>query len=394
MVALAAAAWSVVAAVLSAFVQGWASVAAVFAVMTTLGVLGLARAFRSYARRAGMIASVVVLAWAPIVLFLCADAANQPLVTSGVRCGTGMMAFLFLAVPIALAVGFSVLGALGIVVARAPAADGVLRAAATAAVIGGALVIGLALRKRGVDQDAYSDALVVIAESTGPTNGVVFREDDGCTVTLPDPRGAVDTRGAAAWALDQANPEPCPRRRVVQDPRVSITFVQADVPGVGWTMVSAVQGHEVKREVTTRDVATSIRPSRGWVGGAIAGVSLALVALAWAAALRRKLGRLLGGALVQGTHLGDGWVEVEGHGRRRLRDAFVPIGPVVIEDAPERGATYRDDGVGRAALVRRGTVADLLEATRDARADAWGLAVCAVALSVTPLLAARIQGIF
>jgi hypothetical protein len=422
-VALVAASWSAVTAVVSNVASGTLSVAAVFAIATTLGVLALGRMLRGWAPRAGVTASLVVLAWAPLLLFMCADAVNQPFVTSSMRCGTGLMMFLFFAVPIALAVGFAIFGAVGVAFARAPLVDGVLRVAAAAAVVVGVLVTGLALRKKGVDQDAYVDSLAVVADSAGATNGYGFEENRECTVTLPDAhlsvRGWRGSEGPYAVAPDPNDPEkpvpngekehqPCPRRRVLSDARTSTTYVQvmesdpAD-PLRGWRrweMVTAVQSGTMMRDVSAHDVAKSLRPPRGWIGGAAAGVSLALAALVWAALLRRRLSRLLGGAIIQGTHMGDGWVEIEGDGRRKLTGAVIlPIGPVVIEDDPglsarERGATYRDDGVGPARLVKRGTVADLLDATRDERANAWALALSSVVLSTVPLLAARLHGLF
>jgi hypothetical protein len=61
-VALVAASWSAVTAVVSNVASGTLSVAAVFAIATTLGVLALGRMLRGWAPRAGVTASLVVLA--------------------------------------------------------------------------------------------------------------------------------------------------------------------------------------------------------------------------------------------------------------------------------------------------------------------------------------------
>ena len=331
---LVAGAWSIIAAIGAASLQGHASVAAVFALLTVLGVLGLGRAFTRYAPRGPIAMSLMVLAWAPIVLFLCVDAVAQPIVTQGVRCGTGMMAFLFFFVPVLLLFGFAILGAVGTVLASAPRADAVLRVGALGATIFGAVVVVAAARRPGAEPDHYTESLAVIAESEGDAKGVRFGGAPSCAVTLPDARGDVEL----VWR-QPAQQEACPRRRVLLDRVTQMRFVQAD-EGFGWTTVAAERAHEQVDYVSTHDIAASLRPPRGWVGGAVAGVSLALAAIVFAALQRRRLSRVLSGAVVQGTHVGDGWVELAGDRRCRLDgDAMIPIGPVVVAETREPAPT-------------------------------------------------------
>jgi hypothetical protein len=124
-------------------------------------------------------------------------------------------------------------------------------------------------------------------------------------------------------------------------------------------------------------------------------VGAALAALVLATWLDRRARRLRSGALAQGTHTGDGWIEIMGSGTKHVPAArHLPIGPVIFETRPSTAPTYRADGSMGVERVVRGTLAEWIDRTLDTRASALAFAIAAVALSCAPLLAARFVGLF
>jgi len=111
--------------------------------------------------------------------------------------------------------------------------------------------------------------------------------------------------------------------------------------------------------------------------------------------LDRRVRRLRSGKLAQGTHTGDGWIEILGSVTKHVPEAqALPIGPVVFETKPSPAPSYRNDGSMDVRRVARGTLAEWIDRTLDMRASALAFAITAVALSCAPLAAARFAGLF
>ena len=84
------------------------------------------------------------------------------------------------------------------------------------------------------------------------------------------------------------------------------------------------------------------------------------------------------------------------NGDRILVDAAaeLPVGAVVLGGAQQQLPSYRVMGVPTFASARPGTLAALRSARTDLAASLDAIAIAAAALGATPLLVARIAGVF
>jgi hypothetical protein len=367
------------------------SVAGSFALITLTGIAALAFWMRGFLPRAGVAASVAVLGWAPFAFGGVAWELSLPLVASNIRCGTPD-ANLFMAGVMVLIIVCAVALSLSIVLARTRIADGFVRAGAYASVIAGVAIAALAVQRDGVEPEAWVEQLPILVDISknheAEVHGIrVSLDSTGCQVTFGDKVHFVRFP-------EPADVQPnCTALRVRHDPAHGRFVIQY----VGTPNYPARAFDEALEpvDITARDVRDALKPPAGWVGSAVAGVGAAIGALVLATMLDRRARRFRSGALAQGTHTGEGWIEITGSGTKHVSEAQrLPIGPVVFEAREGKAATYRADGSMEISRVRRGTLADWLDRTLDVRASAFAFAVAAVALSCAPLIAARFVGLF
>jgi hypothetical protein len=377
---------SILAIALAANIAG--SVAAAFALVTLAGIAVLTRLMQRYLARAGVAASVAVLGWAPLAFGGVLWSLGQPLVSSHWRCGTGDLQFFTMGVVVLVAACVLTLG-LAIVLSRTRIADGIVRVLAYASVIAGIVVAALAMARRGIEPDAWVDAQPVIASHDVPEATL-----QGVHVTVSDCGVTLESADGVAKYPEDRMPGYCYPIRVRRDATHG-RFIIEEKTTSEWYAFHAYDAQLQSVDVTAHDVRDALKPPAGWVGSAVAGVGAAIAALAIATWLDRRARRLRSGVLAQGTHTGDGWIEIMGSPTKHVPSAqMLPIGPVVFETNPSPAPTYRADGALDVRRVARGTLAEWIDRTLDARASALAFAITAVALSCAPLVAARFIGLF
>jgi hypothetical protein len=392
LVGVAALGISVLAMVAANAVGG--TIAGGFALFTIAGIAILVRLMGRYLARAGVVASVAVLGWAPLAFGGVSWELGRPIVSSSWHCGTGDLQFFTMGVVVlTLACGITL--GMSVVLSRTRIADGIVRVLAYASVIAGGVVAALAIARDGIEPDAWVEAQPIIADSTdtyeatvegirvGVADDVVILTSDHGVVRYPEDVGPTGQHGAAMRVRHEHERDRKGR------------FIIEQKLTTSWYPVHAYDADLASVDVTPHDVRASLKPPAGWVGSAVAGVGAAFVAIGLATWLDRRVRRLRSGKLAQGTHTGDGWIEIMGSATKHVPEAqMLPIGPVVFETKPPPAPTYREDGSVDVRRVKRGTLAEWIDRTLDMRASALAFAITAVALSCAPLAAARFAGLF
>jgi hypothetical protein len=380
------------------------SSSALFAALASLTLLGFVAVTRVRRPRAGVLAACHTLAWAPFLAASAWQTVDEAIVSRPMRgCGTGLMAFLMLVVPLG-AIVLLVLGtAAGILFVRRTT-DRALRSVAFGA--SGLALVAFAFagaRMARPDPDTYLASLQQVAEvhaGAGATiAGRVYRYD------LGEPTPAIAQRtmeggevvpsraDCVLTGLDEPKPfynpddAPCMKLRFRLDPGHDIGVV--DAPGMQWGPVLAFRpstGETIA--ITPSSVADHIAPPIGWTIGAGLGGLIGAACVLAASRLRRRAAAV---DAREGTHVGGAVVELAtGETLRVDRAEGLPLGPVVLGDVGERLPTYRQAGTPTFGSARAGTLDDLRGALTDLAASFDAIAIAAATLGATPLLVARV----
>jgi hypothetical protein len=387
------------------------STMALFMMLVTTLLVGFVTLTRRRTPRAGVLAACHALAWAPFIGVCAWQAIDTALVQeSGFRCGTGLMGLIMLAVPIG---GFAllVLGiAAGALLAHR-ATDGALRSAAVVATALAVIAFAFAApRMKRPDPDTYLDSLQLAGEIRADSEtSLLGRRFDYRRVVVtdpvapapapgeapvepPPPRIECRLTGLAATQTYYPDTRPCPTLRVRVDQGHDLAVIDGpELYSLAYTSAFRPSTGE-QLAIAPITVADHIGPPIGWT------ISAALGALAGAAfllAARRVRRRTSAWAGVDGEHVGNGAV-VLANGDRILVDAAapLPVGAVVLGGAQQQLPTYRLMGVRTFASARPGTLAAFRSARTDLAASLDAIAIAAAALGATPLVVARIAGVF
>jgi hypothetical protein len=386
------------------------STAATFAALVAPFLAGFLALTRRRRPRAALLAACHALAWSPAIAIGAWQAIDAGIVQSHTRgCGTGIMAMFMVAVPVG---GFALLAG-GIAAGALLAHRETDRALRTVAI----LATGLALvafafalpRVARPDPDTYLASLTLEGELRADSEvqlaGRQFRyhrvtvaqplEQDEGTGAPPLPeRAECQLLGLDRVETSYPGAGSCPVLRVRIDPGHDLAVLDA-APSRSGGGVAPIAFHPTSGEelgITAVTIADRIGPPIGWtVGAAIGGLAGAAFAIA-AGRVRRRAASLAG---VEAEHTGNGWVILP-DGHRLLVDsaAALPVGAVVLGEVTEHLPTYRLTGVPRFGSARTGTLALFRSAATDLAASLDGIAIAVAVLGATPLVIARIAGVF
>jgi hypothetical protein len=386
------------------------SAMAIFMILVTTLLAGFVTLTRRRKPRAGVLAACHALAWTPFIGMCAWQAIDSAIVQdSGLRCGTGLMGLIMLAVPIG---GFALL-ALGIAAGALlahRATDGALRTAAVGATALALIAFAFAApRMMRPDPDTYLDSLQVAGElrADSETSLLGRRFDYGGVLTDPilsapapgeapvePPPSRIECQltGLATTVTYYPWAPRCPVLRVRVDQGHDLAVIDAPDQNIFAPVTAFRPSSGEQLAIAPVTVADHIGPPIGWTIGAALG---ALAGAAFLLAARRVRRRTSAWASIEGEHVGNGAV-VLANGDRILVDAAaeLPVGAVVLGGAQQQLPTYRLMGVRTFASARPGTLAAFRSARTDLAASLDGIAIAAAALGATPLVVARIAGVF
>jgi hypothetical protein len=391
------------------------SAAAMFAGLTVPVLLGFVALTRRRFPRAGVVAALHALAWTPAIGLLCAQELGGTIVASpsnGLRCGTGLMMFVFVAAPV-IAVVLELGGyALGRLFARR-GTDGALRVGAFGGVALALIAFAFAAARLGrPDADSYLASLATVAD-LAPGGDVVFAGRTLRTRVVPvvEPAAVVDPSTGDVKVAAPSHVEcqltgigtmevlpmvrsACPRARIRSDGRGDLAVLELDgVDAFPWAR-SVFLAFDPRTGatvgITPRSIADRTAPPLGWTIGAGIGSLFGLALLLVGRRVRRDAEGLTG---VQADHIGAGLVRLPtGEVVTVEAAAPLPVGRVLLVEQADHAPTYRAPGSPTFGAAFAGTLA-VLRADRADRASsltAVGLAVAA--LGATPLVVARVLG--
>ncbi|HEY1960502.1 MAG TPA: hypothetical protein VGH28_33055 [Polyangiaceae bacterium] len=182
----------------------------------------------------------------------------------------------------------------------------------------------------------------------------------------------------------------CPALTVFHDRRSDVGLVVPGDARIAARPLAILRTKDHRAEIPLAELAGELGAPRGWLFGASVGLVLAAFAIAASIAAARR--RTLDTA-VDATHLGDGWVSLDGAKRHVASLAGSPAGPVVVTTRAARGATYREDGSPLALDARTGTKESLRDEIAT-RVVAWScVAIATIAMTSAPLWVARVSGL-
>lgn len=387
------------------------STMAIFMMLVTMLLAGFVARTRGRSPRAGVLAACHALAWTPFIAVCAWQAIDNAIVQgSGLRCGTGLMGLIVLAVPIG---GFALLAAgiaAGALLAHR-ATDAALRTVAVGAT-GLALIAFVFAAPRIVrpDPDTYLDSLRVAGELRADSETSLlgrrfhYRRVDVIDPILsalapgdgpgepPPSRVECQLTGLSTMQTYYPGTAPCPVLRVRVDPGHDLAVIDAPDPSAGAPATAFRPSSAEQLGISPVTVADHIGPPIGWTFGAALGGLVGAVFVVAARRVRRRAAALDG---IEGEHVGNGAVVLP-DGARVVVDAAaeLPAGAVVLGGAKEQLPTYRLMGVPTFASAQAGTLAALRSARTDLAASLDGIAIAAAALGATPLVVARIVGVF
>ena len=385
------------------------STTAIFAVLVALFLTGFVALTRRRRPRAGVLAACHALAWAPFIAVGAWQAIDEGIVHGHVRgCGTGLMGLLIFAVPVG---GFALFAG-GIAAGAALAhrvADRALRTLAVGAT--GLALVAFAFAAPRVarpDPDTYLASLAVAgdlrADSEVQLLGRSFtyhrvvvtdppfpQQDNGPGDPLPA-RAECQLTGLDRMETFYPGSGACPVLRFRFDPGHDLAVIDASPSSIDVTPVAFHPSDGEQLGFSAVTVADRIGPPIGWTVGAALGGLIGAAFVVAASRLRRRAAAL---DVIEAQHVGNGYVVLP-NGDRVLVDAAaeLPVGAVVLGGATEQLPTYRIMGVPTFASARPGTLALLRSASTDLAASLDGIAIAAAALGATPLIVARIAGVF
>jgi hypothetical protein len=380
------------------------STSAIFAVLASLGLLAFIALTRQRRPRAGVLAACHALAWAPVLAAGAWSSIDEALVSRPVRgCGTGLMAFLMVALP-AGGVVLLVLGLVAGLLFIRRATDRAIRTAAFCA--SGLALVAFAfavVRVARPDPDTYLASLEQVAELHASTSaqiaGRTYRYEPGTPID-PTPVRTADGKGdvlsARVDCILAGLSEPmtfyspstsCANLRFRVDRGHDLGVV--DAPSMQYGLVVAFRpstGETIA--ITPTTISDHIAPPIGWtIGAGLGGLIGAACVLAASRARRRAAAMVAREA----KHTGGGMVELEtGETLRVDAAAGLPLGSVVLTDHAEQLPTYRQAGTPTFGAARSGTLADLRGDLTDLAASLDAVAIAAAALGAAPLLVARL----
>jgi hypothetical protein len=378
------------------------STMAVFSVLASLVLAGFVALTRRRRPRAGVLAACHALVWSPFLATCAWQSIVEPIVnerTGGVRCGTGLMGLVLLALPV-MTIFFIVVGVGGGTLFARPATDRVLRAGAAVATSLALIAFAFALvRIARPDPDTYLASLVPAGELKQGASTVIagraltykkgqvhdpvaFRTLDGGDV-MP---GTVDCdlMGLDRPVSYSTDNGVCPAVRMHADAGHDLVVLldqygnrEAFRPSTG--KLVAVLPHTV---------ADHIAPPLGWTLGAGFGGLFGAACVVLASRLRRRA------AAIDGTpakHVGSGLVQLPtGETLRVDAAAGLPLGDVVLRHSSDPLPAYRHTSAPTYAAASQGTLADMRGAVTDVAASLDALAIAAAVLGATPLVVARL----
>jgi hypothetical protein len=383
------------------------STSAVFAALVALFLIGFVALTRRRRPRAGALAACHAFMWLPFVAIGAWQALDTPIVQGyGRNCGTGLMAFLMLAVPVG---GFALFGiGIGAGVGLAHrSTNRALRAGAVAATAVALIALAFAAPLIGrPDPDTYLASLPVVGELRADADvqllgrSFTYRRvsvtdppsvpDEGPGQPLP-PRAECQLSGLDRMETFYPAGDGCPALRVLDDAGHDLAVI--DSPASGRTGAGSIAFHPSNGEelaVSVQSVADRIAPPIGWIFGAALGGIFGAAFVFAASRIRRRAAALAG---TEAQHVGNGYVVLP-NGDRVLVDvaAELPLGPVVLDAGTERLPTYRIMGAPTFVSARAGTLAVHGEAMTDLAASLDAIAIAVAALGGAPLVVARIIG--
>lgn len=386
------------------------STAATFAALVALSLSGFLALTRRRRPRAALLAACHALAWSPFLAIGAWQSIDAGIVQGHTRgCGTGIMAFYMIAVPVG---GFALLAggiAVGALLARREA-DRALRSVAVIATALALVAFAFALpRVARPDPDTYLASLPLEGElrtdsdvhlasrdfryqRVTVTDPPLPQPDEGPGDPLP-PRIECQLSGLDRVETYYVGAAACPVLRVRMDPGHDLAVLDAtpySTSGVAPVAFHPSSGAELGISAVT--VADRIGPPIAWTfGAAIGGLAGAAFVVA-AARARRRAARLAG---TEAHHTGGGWVVLPNGDRVLVEGAKgLAVGDVVLGEITEQLPTYRIMGVPRFASARPGTLASFRSATTDLAASLDGIAIAVAVLGATPLIVARVAGVF
>jgi hypothetical protein len=389
------------------------SAAAMFAALTAPLLLGFVALARRRFPRAGVVAAFHALAWGPAIAIVCAQALGEVLVEEHLhqmRCGTGLMAFLFVAAPVVTVVLVVSGLALGLLFARR-ATDGVLRVGAFASVALALIAFVFAAPRLGrPDADSYLASLATVAELAPGGGEAAFAGRTLRTrlVTVVEPQTADDTivpAGATAHVecqltgLGEMESLPgeygtCSRVRIRVDPRGDLAVLEVEDARASpheWSARFAFDPRTgVGTSITPRSIASRTAPPIGWTVGAGVGGLVGLAFLLVGRRVQRDAARMTG---VEAEHLGVGLVRLSTGEVVTVEAAgALPAGPVLLVEQADHAPTYRAPGSPTFGAAFAGTLAELRAERTDLAASFLAVALAVAALGATPLVVARVLG--
>jgi hypothetical protein len=375
--------------------EGRVSTSAVFAALTTTFLALFVVVTRRRRPRAGVLAACHAAAWSPFIAVFAWNAISDPIVAGqAMRCGTGLMAFLIVGLPVAGLVCIALGIALGVGLAYR-STDRLIRTAATGAVGLALVAFAFAAPRMGrPDPDTYIESLDQVAVlqpgSEATLAGRSYRYE-----RIDEPRPAQTTGDCRLTGLDDTSTaSSCSTLRLRIDRGRDIAVVDSPFP-IGrsspYAFIAFRPSTGVVISISAADVADHIGPPIGWTLGAGMGGLLGLVLVVLASRIRRGAARIEGS---EGTHAGEGWVELATGETLRIDAAVaLPIGDVVLEQRTERVPTYRATGTPEFRRGRAGTLVRLRALRTDLAASLEAVAFATAALGAAPLVVARIVGV-
>ncbi|MDB4938653.1 MAG: hypothetical protein JWP87_5625 [Labilithrix sp.] len=361
--------------------------------------------------RAGVFAASHAVVWVPLVAVCAWQAVGEAIADQHpIRCGTGLMELMALALPI----GGGVLLVLGALLGSGLAhrrTNGVLRLAAIGAVALSTIAFAFAVPRIGrPDPDTYVASLPEVA---------VLNVDSEVALAGRTYRYVLSHADYPVPAQESASAEPAPSRAeecgiagLAEGRSLAPTYtgcptvhvrmdVGHDLAIVEWPYASSRSRYETvafhpsngeRVSLSPIDVADRIGPPIGWTLGAGLG-ALFGAAFAFAASrIRRRATRFEG---ADAKHHGAGLVELaSGETIRVDVAAELPVGDVILARRAETMPTYRTTGAPVFGIALPGTLEELRNARTDFAASLDAVALAAAALGATPLVVARMIGLF
>jgi hypothetical protein len=334
--------------------------------------------------RAGTAAALGVLAWAIGIALLVGTSIDDPIVSDrAVRCGTGLMGFYMIVLPLLGAALVS--GSIALAAAAANrAVDPFVRIAAPIAV-----VMACAACAHGAARGRPTAAAFV---QTLPPNGDV-RVGETIAIASQTVRYAETTANDAPEPMcllhvgsQSADYWRCPSLRLRYDTPSRMLFVTPvdDAGGEGAASAFAIDTGAVVA-VRPSMLPGRIAPPRAWPLNAATFGGLSLLLLVASRAIRRRVEG------TEATHEGEGAIAVDGVTVLVPTAIGLPVGPVVVRCA-DASPGYRTHAGPSIVSVEAGTLESIAAAEKDRVTSVLASALAIAVVGAAPLLVAWAHG--